>query len=77
MIPLEQWRDDAACKGKPTHWWFPSRGQTATKTTKQALMICRDCPVRRQCLVHGRRNEPYGIWGGELQGDRRREAKWQ
>ena len=30
-------------------------------------MLCGGCPIRRQCLTAAlERNEPWGVWGGEI-----------
>lgn len=32
-----------------------------------AKEVCRDCPVKEQCLDDAlERREPWGVWGGEL-----------
>jgi WhiB family redox-sensing transcriptional regulator len=34
---------------------------------EHAKSLCRDCPVRRECLAGAlERREPWGVWGGEL-----------
>lgn len=55
------WRDHAACAGKPADMFFPERGADI----RDALAICRGCDVRDECLNHAlTRREPVGIWGG-------------
>lgn len=61
------WRERAACKGKPTWWWYPTRGEVP----ERALAVCRACPVRQDCLTAGL-NEAHGHWGGESERGRRR-----
>jgi WhiB family redox-sensing transcriptional regulator len=37
-----------------------------------AKRICGDCPVRRECLDYAMRvREPFGIWGGLNETERR------
>jgi WhiB family transcriptional regulator, redox-sensing transcriptional regulator len=60
-----EWMADAACRGYPTEWWFPERGEMAT----EAKAICARCPVAEQCLELGLSmptggGHGYGIWGG-------------
>lgn len=34
---------------------------------EQAKALCADCPIRRQCLADAlERQEPWGVWGGEI-----------
>jgi WhiB family transcriptional regulator, redox-sensing transcriptional regulator len=34
---------------------------------ERAKALCLDCPLRRSCLSEAlARNEPWGVWGGEL-----------
>jgi hypothetical protein len=71
---LDEWRHDAACKGKPTEWWYPEAGSTQSVTTQLARSICTGCPVQEPCTAAGvARNEP-GIWGGLGIKERRRIA---
>lgn len=62
---------EAACKGQPVEWWYPSDpDSTRTKISNRivdapGIPICRQCPVRLNCLDHAiSTNEPDGIWGG-------------
>jgi hypothetical protein len=37
----------------------------ATENTRQAVSLCRGCPVRLLCLDYAlSNNEIYGVWGG-------------
>lgn len=41
--------------------------------TKEALEVCKHCPVRKECFKYAMDNqEGYGVWGGTSQIDRRR-----
>ena len=34
---------------------------------ERAKALCADCPIRRECLDAAlQRQEPWGVWGGEL-----------
>jgi hypothetical protein len=60
----DEWRNDAACKGKPTEWWYPAKG--GSPWAQKARDICASCPVSAECSTFARYNaERYGIWGGE------------
>jgi WhiB family redox-sensing transcriptional regulator len=43
------WLSLAACRGRPTEWWFPERGDLLARAV--AVAICRRCPVRADCLA--------------------------
>jgi WhiB family redox-sensing transcriptional regulator len=55
------WQDDALCATADPELWFPGNGGPSVA----AKRICRQCPVRPQCLHYAlRHGEEYGIWGG-------------
>lgn len=55
------WRTHAACKGMPTEWWYPERGDIAPK----AKAICAECPVQDDCGTYAvNSDERFGIWAG-------------
>lgn len=66
------WMMDAACRGLPTEWWFPSAAGSPTAENRTARRICAGCPVRDRCGEHGR-GERWGIWG-DLNRESRRKA---
>lgn len=64
-----EWMGDAACKGKPTDWFFPERGQSL----REQKAVCAGCPVRQACLDYALEfRVRFGIWGGTSEQERRR-----
>jgi WhiB family redox-sensing transcriptional regulator len=58
------WREQAACRGENPELWFPATTGTS-KQRAHAVAICKQCPVRAQCLTYAvTRPELHGIWGG-------------
>ena len=70
------WQPRALCRGNHSHLFFPpnafERKDERERRELRARAICRVCPVREDCLhaALGIR-EPYGIWGGLTEGERR------
>jgi hypothetical protein len=64
----EHWRQDAACRGLPTGWFYPEVGNSADP---RALAACAACTVRDECWADGV-NEQYGVWAGVTRKDRKR-----
>lgn len=66
------WMSDAACVGYDFTGgidpWFPNTpGIGARGQAQPAISICRECPVRVQCLAYARKHrELSGVWGGTL-----------
>lgn len=63
----QAWREDAACRDADTDLFFPNAvGIKGANQKKQAMAICRTCPVIRQCKEAALANfENHGIWAGE------------
>lgn len=81
VIPSSDWLDEAACSvfELDTNLFFERQSGRVRKAVQQ---ICRECPVRKQCLEHALTYEvrsprppQYGIFGG-LTPTERREL-WQ
>jgi WhiB family redox-sensing transcriptional regulator len=71
---------DAACRGLPTEWWFPTQGMNVLQTPslRTAKEICQGCKVRAECYEYGVATASWGIWGGVTLNDgfpTRREKK--
>jgi WhiB family redox-sensing transcriptional regulator len=71
------WRHQAACQGKEAELFFPP-GPVEPRDARLAReavakRICSTCPVRMLCLEYALAvREPYGIWGGLNEYERRR-----
>jgi WhiB family transcriptional regulator, redox-sensing transcriptional regulator len=71
-----EWQLKAACRGENSGAFYPPlrlelrRERRAREHVAKA--ICRECPVREECLEHALRfDERYGIWGGLTDVERR------
>jgi len=80
-IHNQQWRENASCRGKNVNNWYPHATPGPGHEERQrsleagAKLVCRDCPVRLQCLHHAiTTGERYGIHGA-LNYDERRALK--
>ena len=71
-----EWRERAACLEYPAVLFFglddsESPGERRTRE-ERAKRICLGCEVRRECLDYAlTTKEPYGIWGGLTEIERR------
>lgn len=75
--PAEEWRERAACRGKPVDWWVPSHGPVGiTLYTPDAARICAACPVRTECLDFAIEHQEHGYWGGTSERERVR-IRWE
>jgi WhiB family redox-sensing transcriptional regulator len=70
------WQLRAACRRQSSERFFHpdhERGAIREERIRQAKHVCEQCPVLAQCRDHALRvEEPYGIWGGLDEGERRR-----
>jgi WhiB family redox-sensing transcriptional regulator len=68
--PDSEWASRAACASLPKEMFYPTEAKGPTVEAPKE--VCRSCPVRRQCLEHALRvREPFGIWGGLDERERR------
>lgn len=73
-IREQAWRDEAACKGKPTDWWFPEANHRWSPAAARARKICGTCPVAEPCHAYAVRHGMRGIWG-QTYSERKRESR--
>lgn len=73
---VDDWHADAACRNKPTEWWYSDLkddNNQITPNARKALSKCFSCPVRVECLTHALTYPEYdGIWGATTEHQRRR-----
>jgi len=51
------------CRTEDPELWFAER----TADVERAKALCRGCPLAAGCLAGAvERNEPWGVWGGEV-----------
>jgi WhiB family transcriptional regulator, redox-sensing transcriptional regulator len=70
------WESSAACRGSESVSFVPPLAPETKHERRErestAKRICADCPVSRECLDYAMRvNEPFGIWGGLTEAERR------
>lgn len=63
------------CRGYPTDWWYPDKGKENYNNSKKAVTICKQCPIKQQCLDYSLVNETHGIWGGLRESEREIERR--
>jgi WhiB family redox-sensing transcriptional regulator len=71
--PLFSDRLHAACATSGYHpdMWFSEDSEDQ----RRARMVCKRCPVQRECLLHALAvSEDDGMWGGLLPAERQDEA---
>jgi WhiB family transcriptional regulator, redox-sensing transcriptional regulator len=69
------WQRLGSCRGKDSAIFFhpeAERGLARAERVRRAKEVCMRCPVIVQCRHHALTvQEPYGIWGGLDEGERR------
>lgn len=66
----EAWQERAACREVDPELFFPHPSDEAGAAVAKA--VCATCPVLDRCREEGLMNrEPYGVWGGLDERERR------
>lgn len=75
IIEEWDWQYDGACRELDTELFFHpegERGASRRRRAANAKAICATCPVLEECRNHAlSAREPYGIWGGMTEEERR------
>lgn len=63
------WQTHAACRDANIEKFYSGEPDD----TREAVRVCRSCPVRRPCFEAALdRGEIFGVWGGTTERERRR-----
>lgn len=69
------WQYEGVCRDMDTEMFFHpegERGAARRQRAARAKAVCASCPVLQQCRQHALDSrEPYGIWGGMTEEERR------
>ncbi|GIU92587.1 MAG: hypothetical protein KatS3mg011_1493 [Acidimicrobiia bacterium] len=70
------WQSRGLCRGHHAHLFFPpstfERKEERERREMRAKAICNVCPVLVECREYALAiREPFGIWGGLTEADRR------
>lgn len=76
MSRKDDWQLDALCRGGHAYLFFPpstfERKDERERRELKAKAICGVCPVKDPCCTHAIQiREPFGIWGGLTEVERR------
>ena len=75
LVAHWDWQRHAACRGMDLTGFFHPDGERGARRRERvagAKQVCADCPVITQCCDWARQvEEPYGVWGGESEDERR------
>lgn len=72
----ESWHLHAKCRNNFSHLFFPpttfERKDDRERREARARAVCNACAVRKECLEYALQiREPYGIWGGCTEAERK------
>ncbi|WP_311210980.1 MULTISPECIES: WhiB family transcriptional regulator [unclassified Aeromicrobium] len=77
-MPLQEtyeWQYDGLCRDVDPEGFFSpeaERGTPKARREEAAKALCARCPVIEQCREHALAvQEPYGVWGGLSEAERR------
>lgn len=60
----DDWRKESLCKNRHIDLWYPPLDTDVPENYYQiARLVCRQCPVWKECLDDGV-EERWGMWGG-------------
>lgn len=57
------WKQSACATAKDVDF-YPEPGREYPRRVMEAKAVCKECPIKMQCLEYALTNEEHGIWGG-------------
>jgi WhiB family redox-sensing transcriptional regulator len=57
------WKQSACATAEDVDF-YPEPGREYSRKVMEAKAVCKECPIKMQCLEYALSNEDYGIWGG-------------
>jgi len=75
-VVVTSWESRAVCREAGARCFVPPMSSESADERRvresEAKRICAGCPVQRECLEYALRvREPFGIWGGLNETERR------
>ena len=79
QIKVSTWQYDALCRQHSSNLFFPpatfEKKEDREKREAKAKAVCSGCPVKMECLDEANEiSEPFGVWGGLNEVERKRES---
>ena len=76
-IKISTWQYNALCRQHSSNLFFPpatfEKKEDREKREAKAKAVCNGCPVKVNCLEEAKEiEEPFGIWGGLNEVERKR-----
>ncbi|MEW2626151.1 WhiB family transcriptional regulator [Streptomyces sp. NPDC048106] len=79
LADVWEWQMEAACRGLDGAVFYSpagERGIERARREERARSVCQACPVREKCALFALAlGEPYGVWGGLTEAERRHIAR--
>ena len=70
---MGDWSERAACRTKPTTWWYTNAPNDEDYDYTAAAVVCAGCPVKEECLEFALAtpvSQDLGMWGGLRRAER-------
>ena len=79
QIKVSNWQYDSLCRQHSSNLFFPPAtfeiNEDRDKRAAKEKAVCSGCPVKFECLEEANEiSEPFGVWGGLNEVERKREA---